>query len=126
MENRTDSCYIRYGRMPRGAIPTLKIRARCSFHIAKQCEILVRGFARVGIIALVDEATGYGQPPTKMQVQEAKHFELKVSVKELLPAAASSASSETVKVRISSPIWSRSADCWFMVVSSVTCNRTAN
>lgn len=28
-------------------------------HIAEQCEILVRGFARVGIIALVDEATGY-------------------------------------------------------------------
>ena len=28
-------------------------------HIAKQCEILVRGFARVGIIALIDEATGY-------------------------------------------------------------------
>lgn len=28
-------------------------------HIAKQCEFLVRGFARVGIIALVDEATGY-------------------------------------------------------------------
>jgi hypothetical protein len=28
-------------------------------HIAKQCEILVRGFARVGIIALVDEATGF-------------------------------------------------------------------
>jgi hypothetical protein len=28
-------------------------------HIAHQCEILVRGFARVGIIALVDEATGY-------------------------------------------------------------------
>ena len=28
-------------------------------HIAKQCEILVRAFARVGIIALVDEATGY-------------------------------------------------------------------
>jgi hypothetical protein len=27
--------------------------------IAAQCEILVRGFARVGIIALVDEATGY-------------------------------------------------------------------
>lgn len=30
-------------------------------HIAKQAEILVRGFARVGIIALVDEATGYQQ-----------------------------------------------------------------
>lgn len=28
-------------------------------NIADQCEILVRGFARVGIIALVDEATGY-------------------------------------------------------------------
>lgn len=28
-------------------------------HIAEQCEMLVRGFARVGIIALVDEATGY-------------------------------------------------------------------
>jgi hypothetical protein len=30
-------------------------------HIAMQCEMLVRGFARVGIIALVDEATGYQQ-----------------------------------------------------------------
>jgi hypothetical protein len=28
-------------------------------HVAKQAEILVRGLARVGIIALVDEATGY-------------------------------------------------------------------
>ena len=28
-------------------------------HIADQAEVLVRGFARVGIIALVDEATGY-------------------------------------------------------------------
>ena len=28
-------------------------------HIADQCEILVRGLARVGIIALIDEATGY-------------------------------------------------------------------
>ena len=28
-------------------------------HIADQSELLVRGFARVGIIALVDEATGY-------------------------------------------------------------------
>ena len=28
-------------------------------HVAEQCEILMRGFARVGIIALVDEATGY-------------------------------------------------------------------
>ncbi|WP_368750305.1 P63C domain-containing protein [Klebsiella aerogenes] len=28
-------------------------------HIAERAEILVRGFARVGIVALVDEATGY-------------------------------------------------------------------
>ncbi|GAK50680.1 hypothetical protein U14_01913 [Candidatus Moduliflexus flocculans] len=28
-------------------------------HIAERCEILMRGFARVGIIALVDEVTGY-------------------------------------------------------------------
>ena len=28
-------------------------------HIADRCEILIRGLARVGIIALVDEATGY-------------------------------------------------------------------
>lgn len=28
-------------------------------HIADQCETLIRAFARVGIIALVDEATGY-------------------------------------------------------------------
>ena len=28
-------------------------------HIAMQCELLVRGFARVGIIALIDEVTGY-------------------------------------------------------------------
>ncbi|MDX2258014.1 MAG: P63C domain-containing protein [Hyphomicrobiaceae bacterium] len=34
-------------------------------HIADQCELLVRGFARVGIIALVDEATGYQADRTK-------------------------------------------------------------
>jgi hypothetical protein len=28
-------------------------------HIAKECEILARGLAQIGIIALVDEATGY-------------------------------------------------------------------
>ena len=34
-------------------------------HIAVQAEILVRGFARVGIIALVDEATGYQKDRAK-------------------------------------------------------------
>ena len=36
--------------------------------IAEQCEILVRSFAKVGIIALIDEATGYQN--------EREHFEL--------------------------------------------------
>lgn len=34
-------------------------------HIAERCEILLRGFARVGIIALVDEATGFERDKTK-------------------------------------------------------------
>ena len=34
-------------------------------HLADQCEILVRGFARVGIIALVDEATGFQRDRVK-------------------------------------------------------------
>ena len=39
-------------------------------HIAKRCEILVRGFARVGIIALVDEATGYQQVRARKALEE--------------------------------------------------------
>jgi hypothetical protein len=35
-------------------------------HIARQAEILVRGFARIGIIALVDEATGYQHDREKL------------------------------------------------------------
>lgn len=34
-------------------------------HIAQRCEVLMRGFARVGIIALVDEATGYQKDRAK-------------------------------------------------------------
>jgi P63C domain len=34
-------------------------------HVAKQAEILIRGLARVGIIALVDEATGYQEFRTR-------------------------------------------------------------
>jgi hypothetical protein len=33
--------------------------------LAQQCEVLIRGFARVGIIALVDEATGYQKDRAK-------------------------------------------------------------
>lgn len=39
-------------------------------HVAKQCEILVRGFARVGIIALVDEATGYQHDRSRRALEE--------------------------------------------------------
>jgi hypothetical protein len=39
-------------------------------HIAEQCEILVRGFARVGIIALVDEATGYQEVRAKDELHQ--------------------------------------------------------
>lgn len=34
-------------------------------HVADRCEVLVRGFARVGIIALVDEATGFQRDRAK-------------------------------------------------------------
>jgi hypothetical protein len=37
-------------------------------HIAKRCELLVRGLARVGIIALVDEATGYQRDTARLAV----------------------------------------------------------
>lgn len=50
--------------------------------IAKQCEVLVRGFARVGIIALVDEATGYQRDRAKDEL--AKILEAFVA-KELQP-----------------------------------------
>jgi hypothetical protein len=33
--------------------------------VAKQCEILTRGFARLGIIALIDEVTGYQEVRAK-------------------------------------------------------------
>lgn len=50
--------------------------------IADQCEILIRGFARVGIIALVDEATGYQYDREKDELQ--KILSAYIS-KELLP-----------------------------------------
>ena len=39
-------------------------------HIAEQAEILVRGLARVGIIALVDEATGYQEVRDRKALEE--------------------------------------------------------
>ncbi|HBV95830.1 MAG: hypothetical protein JL50_11085 [Peptococcaceae bacterium BICA1-7] len=40
------------------------------YHIAEKCEILMRGFARVGIIALVDEATGYQAARDRDELQK--------------------------------------------------------
>jgi hypothetical protein len=39
-------------------------------HIAKQCDILVRAFARVGIVALVHEVTGYQETRDREALQE--------------------------------------------------------
>ena len=38
--------------------------------IADQCEILVRGFARVGLVALIDEATGYQYDRERFELQK--------------------------------------------------------
>lgn len=51
---------------------------------AKKAEILVRGFAHIGIIALVDEATGYQEVRDRLALQ--KLLEKYIS-KELLPWA---------------------------------------
>ncbi len=39
-------------------------------HIVEACDMLIRGFARVGIIALVDEATGYQEVRDRKSLQE--------------------------------------------------------
>ena len=38
--------------------------------IADQCEILVRGFARIGLVALIDEATGYQYERERFELQK--------------------------------------------------------
>jgi hypothetical protein len=42
---------------------------RQQLHIAEQCEILVRSLARIGIVALVDEVTGYQQVRDRSALQ---------------------------------------------------------
>ncbi|MCE5323712.1 P63C domain-containing protein [bacterium] len=39
-------------------------------HIAKKCKLLIRGLATVGIIALVDEATGYQEVRDRLALQK--------------------------------------------------------
>ena len=45
-----------------------KLRAK-QFHIADACYLLMRGLARVGIVALVDEATGFQEERAKDELQ---------------------------------------------------------
>ena len=53
-------------------------------HIARACDVLVRGLARVGIVALVDEATGFQRERNR----DALHQILEAYIaKELLPWA---------------------------------------
>ena len=40
------------------------------YHIAEACRILSRGFATVGIIGLVDEATGFQEVRDRLALQE--------------------------------------------------------
>lgn len=46
-----------------------EVLQRQQMHIADRCEILVRGFARVGIIALIDEVTGYQEIRDRQALQ---------------------------------------------------------
>ena len=39
-------------------------------HIAKRCQILMRGFARIGIVALVDEVTGFQEVRDRLALQQ--------------------------------------------------------
>ena len=39
-------------------------------HIAAQCDLLMRGFAHVGLIALIDEATGYQEVRDRLALQQ--------------------------------------------------------
>lgn len=54
-----DMCEVYLEARDQGKLPANQV------HVAKQAEILVRGLARVGIIALVDEATGYQELRTR-------------------------------------------------------------
>jgi hypothetical protein len=52
------------------AARTAGVLQKQQMHIAERCEILMRGFARVGIVALVDEATGYQYDRPRRDLEE--------------------------------------------------------
>jgi hypothetical protein len=68
-------------------------------HIAKQCEILVRGLARVGIIALVDEATGYQRDRAKDALAKILEAFIAKELQPWLPTFPSSFYSEMFRLR---------------------------
>jgi len=59
----------------------IKLSARQTI-IAEQCEIIIRSFAKIGLIALIDEATGYQYDREKAELQ--KILKIYIS-EELLP-----------------------------------------
>lgn len=56
--------YLRFRDALEGKVP------RNYAHIVTACDMLMRGLARVGIIALVDEATGYQEVRDRLALQE--------------------------------------------------------
>jgi hypothetical protein len=57
-------CYVLLDAKKDGALKTNQ------HHLANAAEILVRGFAHVGIVALVDEATGYQEVRDRIALQQ--------------------------------------------------------
>lgn len=57
-------CYVFLDALESGILLSNQV------HIAERCKILVRGFATVGIIALVDEATGYQYERERDELQK--------------------------------------------------------
>lgn len=59
----SDICYVFIDAHKAGALKSQQV------HIAERCELLVRGFASVGLRALVDEATGFQEIRPKDDLQ---------------------------------------------------------
>lgn len=57
-------CYVFMDAAESGAL------AANQMHIAEKCKMLVRGFATIGILALVDEATGYQYDRERDELQK--------------------------------------------------------
>lgn len=64
VEILADICYVFIDAHKAGALKSQQE------HIAERCEILVRGFASVGLRALVDEATGYQEIRPRDDLQQ--------------------------------------------------------